>query len=249
MNDSIEASSTAAIVRLKGVITGYRSSRESANFVFTETDQTRFGVIAIAASLAGLSGQATSVVSNATAMEEEADHVSFHMDGATISGWLWRSPFKEGDFLEVAVQRRADHYELLGAVRPGDRTIALYPHCSRSRKTHILNAVKWWIFACLFLQLGLLAVSSTLESATILQFWSDILAEEAVIWFLAGVHGFIGIAIFSMARKWLPFAKVAETVFRALQLSNPGGIDLVKSSKGKLRHDDSYEFGVMYFRY
>lgn len=44
-----------------------------------------------------------SVASNASAMEEEADHVQCDIDGTKVSGWLWRSPFKDGDMVDAAV--------------------------------------------------------------------------------------------------------------------------------------------------
>ncbi len=248
MTDFVANPTTDGLVRLSGTITGYSVRRESASFVFTETDQTKFGVIAIAASLAGMGGQAMAMASNATALEEEADHVEFAIDGRKVSGWLWRSPFKEGDVVDVAAEWRGDHYECLGVARPADRTIALYPHCTRAKKTHIKNAIKWWIYASLIFEVLLLLLASTLESITLMEFLVRIWAANGG-WILLGIHVFIAIAIYSMARKWLPFTKVAEKVFKVLGLPNAANVDLVKSSKGKHQATDAFEYGAMFFRY
>ncbi len=53
----------------------------------------------------------------------------------------------------------------------------------------------------------------------------------------------------SLARKWMPFVRVAEKVFRALELPNPSHIDLVKSSKAQRKPDDPGEYGTFWFRY
>jgi phage-related protein len=121
------------LVKLNGKITGYHRRRETASFVFTETDQTKMGVAAIAAALAGLNEQAMGTAANVTSMEEEADHVQFMLNGQTVKGWVWRSPFKEGDVVEVAAEWQGDHYEAFGIARPSDKTIALF---------HIAHEVK-----------------------------------------------------------------------------------------------------------
>lgn len=100
------------------------------------------GVIAVAAALAGLGGQAIAVANNAHSVEEEADYVQFGLNGSVVQGWVWRSPFSEGDEVHVAAQWIGDHYEAFGIARPADKTIALYPHCSRSKTRHVKNLIK-----------------------------------------------------------------------------------------------------------
>lgn len=181
-------------------------------------------------------------------MEEEADYVRCDIDGMKVSGWLWRSPFKDGDIVDAAVEWRTDHYELLGMARPADRTVALYPHCTRSLRTHFKNAFKWWIYVCLFVDLGMIVVTSSLESVTFKEMWEDSLEDGGAL-IMLGMHIVIGIAVYSMTKQWAPFARIAEKVFSTLGLSNPKSTDLVKSSKGRHQPNDSMEYGVMYFRY
>ncbi|TWI61763.1 hypothetical protein IP91_04361 [Pseudoduganella lurida] len=247
MTDFVEHPRGDGLVHIGGVIENYRVVRESASFVFTKGDQRSFGAIAIAASLAGLGAQAISVASNATALDEEADHVHFDIDGLAVSGWLWRSPFKEGDRVEIAAEWRSDHYEVFGIARPADRTIALYPHCTRGKVTHIRNAIKWLIYAAIFFDVGVVALSSTLNT-TIVEYWTGAFKAGAG-WVIGAIHLVMAFAVYSMTKKWLPFVRVAEKVFSTLGLPSPGNVDLVKSSRGKQQPDDTFEFGAMYFRY
>jgi hypothetical protein len=131
------------LVKLSGTIRNLKVARDTASFVFTESDQTKMGVIAIAAALADMGGQAMSTVSNASAMEEEADYLEFDLDGLPVKGWVWRNPFREGDVVEVAAEKAGDHWEAYGVARSLDKIIALSPHCSRGKLRHIKNATKW----------------------------------------------------------------------------------------------------------
>ena len=232
------------LVKLSGTIRNYKATRTSANFVFTDSDKTKLGVVAIAAGIAGLSGQAISTASSANA-EEEADYIEFDLEGKQVKGWVWRSPFKEGDVVDVAAQWQEGHYETGGVMRPSDRTIALYPHCSRGRSKHFRSVAKWWLIVsnafvgCLLL--WLLSTGSVAELNRGLQ--------EGGYYVLAGVYVFFGVAISSMARKWMVFVRLAEKIFRTLDLPEPSNIDLVKSSKAQRKPGDPGEFGTFYFRY
>jgi hypothetical protein len=171
-----------------------------------------------------------------------------NIQGKSIKGWLWRSPFQDGDYVEVAAEWKKDHYEVFGVTRPIDKAISLYPHCSRSKNRHLKNSFKWWIISTITLQiiisLGLLAIGWD----TFLEIWRYMLFEGAW-WLPVGVSAAFAIAVASMANQWMPFAKVAEKVFSVLELPNPHNIYLVKSSKNKNLPQDSPEFGSMYFRY
>jgi hypothetical protein len=221
-------------------------TRASASFVFTESDQTKMGVVAFAAAIAGLGGQAMAIASNASAsaMEEEADYLEFELDGQPVKGWVWRNPFHEGDEVSVAVERRPDgHWEAFGVQRPADKTVALYPHCSRGRARHFKNAAWWWLFGwgCASLLVFALLLSMTRGLSR--------LFEKDSLQVFATLMTFLGVMTFSLSRKWMPFVRLAEKVFRALELPNPSDIDLVKSSNKQRTAHDPGEFGTFYFRY
>lgn len=243
MNGAIEKRQMG-LVRLSGTIRNYKVTRASANFVFTDNDWSRLGVVAIAAGIAGLSGQSISTASSASA-EEEADFVEFDLDGNPIRGWVWRSPFKEGDVVDVAAEWAVDHYEAGGIARPDDHTIALYPHCSRGRARHIKNAAKWGGLVILLILLGFEALGLT---RGIDEYMNDFLSTDHLLVASIAVV-FFTLVMISMTRKWMVFVRFAEKVFRTLGLPDPGNIDLVKSSKAQRKPNDSAEFGTFYFRY
>ncbi len=233
------------VVKLTGTIKNYRCTHASASFVFTDADRTKLGVIAIAAGMAGMSGQAVSTAANATSTEEDADYVEFDLDGEPVKGWVWRSPFKEGDEVEVAAEWQKDHYEVGGIARPLDRTIALYPHCSRGRARHIKTAIKWWFIGVTILNLvGLVVAVPTFGVRDFLTTLHVIVLPVFI-----GFYVFFGVMTISLARKWMPFVRLAEKVFTILGMPSPSDVDLVRSSKVQRKPDDPGEYATFYFRY
>jgi hypothetical protein len=243
MTTYAEKPQSKEVVRLTGTITNYRCTRASASFVFGENNQYQFGAIAVAAALAGMGGQAASIIGAASDMEESADFLEFDLDGNHVEGWVWRSPFKDGDTVVVAAERWGEQYEAYGVARPSDRTIALYPHCSRGKRRHIKNAVKWWLIwnACIF---GPLITWEWLERGNL-----EILLQPAIAWFNAVMVAFFILMFTSLARQYMPFVRVAQRVFVVLGLPDAENIDLVKSSNRQRTNRDPAEFGTFYFRY
>ena len=219
-----------ALEKLNGTIKNYKRSRKYADFVFDDSDKTKIGVVAIATGLAGLSGQAISLASAETS--EAADYIEFELDGKPVKGWVWRSPFREDDKVEVVAEWQGDHYEAYAVARPEDRIVALYPHCSRGAKLHVKNAWKWWlkgtavsmVFAWIFSAFMHFVILS--DGAKSFIGFSPTFLLIAVIF-----YGFFGLMTYSLTRKWMPFVRLAERVFTAFGWDNPGDIDLVKRSK------------------
>ncbi|WP_199032828.1 putative type VI secretion system effector [Ralstonia sp. ASV6] len=234
------------LVKLTGTIENYRVTREEASFVFTDTDRTKLGVTAIAAGIAGLSGPAIATAANAASAEEHADYVEFDLDGKPIKGWVWRSPFNNGDDVEVAAEWREDHYETAGIARPIDRIIALYPHCSRGKARHIKNAAKWWFIGVSMWVLAFALVMLVITGPN--DYWI-LVSNKAFSYALIGSYAFFGIMTISLARKWMPFVRLTERVCRTLGIPDAGNVDLVKSSKAQRKSDDPGEYGTFYFRY
>ena len=233
------------LVKLTGTIENYRVTRVAASFVFTDTDRTKLGVTAIAAGIAGLIGPAIATAANAASAEEDADYVEFDLDGKSIKGWVWRSPFNDGDDVEVAAEWRDGHYETAGIARPADRTIALYPHCSRGRARHIKNAVKWWALGVTWFLLALAVLVLVVFPRHLL----GAVFSEGFLVMSAGVYAIFGLMTISLASKWMPFVRLTEKICRTLGIPNASNVDLVKSSKARRKPDDPGEYGTFYFRY
>jgi hypothetical protein len=235
--------------KLHGTITNYKCTRTSANFVFTDTDKSVMGVIAIAASIAGLSAQAVSTAASANT-EEEADYLEFDLDGKPVKGWVWRSPFKEDDDVEVVAEWQHDHFEAFAVARPRDRIVALYPHCSRGRLRHWVNAIKWWVKGvAIFLLIGAVFLGTVDLFYT--GSWSKtfkILSSIMPVMTL-GFYSFFLLMTISMAWKWMSFVRLAERVFRAFGWDRPSYIDLRKRSKETRTAADTKGYGIFFFRY
>ena len=233
---------------IRGRITNYQSVRNSANFVFTESDQATFGVIAIPAGLVGAAAQSAGMLHSATSVEEEADYVSFDLVESKVRGWVWRSPFSEGDEVEVVAKRQNEHFEAYGIVRPLDRMVALYPHCSRALVPHIQNALKWifyiTVFTMIFLEVVVFFVGLGMHD---LKYAFSAVTDSLVL--LIPFFIFYGVMVGLLTKKWLPFVRLTERIFRCLEWQNYKNIDLVKSSKRKRAGNEPRGYGTFFFRY
>lgn len=250
MTDYVDHPQKNPLQKIAGKIESYRKERLSASFVFTMSDQTKMGAIAVASAAAGLAGQAAIMSNYVSSMEEEADYIQFTLGDKKVKGWLWRSPFKEGDEIVAAVEKRGDHYELYGLMRPSDKVISLYPHCSRGRARHVRTVVKWWLILTSMFFLFLLMLPVLGGRMGFFEFWSHAINRDPTIIFIfLGVVIFFMVMCFNLGRKWMPFVRLAEKVFRILELPSPSNIDLKKSTKLHKTENDPPECGVMYFKY
>ena len=204
------------------------------------------GLAAIAGSLAGAFGQAAGNVRDTKNLYEEADYVEMNVDGHPVKGWVWFSPFKNGDIVEVIGTQKENYFEAIAICRPADRVISLYPHCSRGKIAHITTVIKWWL-GLTTLGVGFLAFLDVLDTffssnrtgyfiQTIEFFYATI-----AIYFLTG-----GIAYIN-GKRFMPFSQAATQVFKTIELDNPDSINLPKQTKRK--PGDPGVFGVMYFNY
>lgn len=249
--DSVMPHQIGTLVKVNGIVENLISRRLEANFVFTKRDQSRMGVIAVAAAVVGMGGQAIATASNASSMEESADFVEFNIGEKIFKGWLWRNPFSNGEEVSVAAEWTGAYYEVFGICRPEDRMIALYPHCSRAKTRHIKNAIKWWFLFSfgftLFMFLMTYLGSADLKDTLI--FYRKFFNKENPLIWIGGYILVITIPILSMTRRWMPFVQVSEKIFMILDLPDAKNIDLVKSSRMQRKAQDNWEFGSMYFRY
>ncbi|WP_244940145.1 putative type VI secretion system effector [Herbaspirillum seropedicae] len=139
------------LIKISGEIKNYVSKRDEASFVLTKKDKAGMGMVPLALAAAGMGGQAIATASTAASLQEEADYVECDLDGNEVKGWLWRSPFKEGDIVDAAVVWQGEYFELVALAKPADRIIALYPHCVRGRRAFYMLVSRWWfIFAGIF---------------------------------------------------------------------------------------------------
>jgi hypothetical protein len=124
---------------MHGKLMNYRCNRTYDYFLLNEreadTAEGVMGFTAVLAAMADMAGQAASTASNSDT-SEPADEVHFTLNGIDMMGHLWFSPFNDGDDVTAVVQEEAGRYIVYALLRPRDRLIALYPHCSRGRWAH-----------------------------------------------------------------------------------------------------------------
>ncbi|MEN2671390.1 putative type VI secretion system effector [Herbaspirillum huttiense] len=231
------------MIKISGEIKNYVSRRDEASFVLTKKDKTGMGMVSVALAAAGMGGQAIATASNAGSLQEEADHVEFDLDGKKVRGWLWRSPFKEGDIVDAAVVWQGEYFELVALANPADRTIALYPHCVRGRRAFYTLVFRWWlIFAGIypaifsFLFYSFEPFKRYLFQLSFWLCWGGLIASATFV-------------IFMLMLQWTPFGKAAQRIFSVLGLRDPSGVDLKKTTKAQRKPGDPPEMGAFFFRY
>ncbi|WP_370682140.1 putative type VI secretion system effector [Comamonas sp. GB3 AK4-5] len=152
------------MVLLKGCIENYRASTQQVNFFEAVVERKKMAAASAAAALAGMGGIAVgTALLGSDDMKEDCDLVEFELNGKKLEGYLWLSPFQEGDHVEVAAEPLADgSYFLYGMCRPLDKIIALAPHCTRGKIAHYWMSFRFllrffmamWLFALISLAIA-----------------------------------------------------------------------------------------------
>ncbi|WKB54999.1 putative type VI secretion system effector [Eleftheria terrae] len=239
------------LVRLSGTVSGFRRTRARVRFVLTQLDSDRASAIAVAPEPEPETPPARRPWGHG--VEEEADFVDFLLDGRAMSGWVWRSPFSDGDRVDVAAQWRGDHYEVFGIARPRDRAIALYPFCCRGSVSQMRAAWRWWALFGLAVTWG--ATAALCIAVCLLSSLASPASGFAatVLWVGAtgasAISGLLALLAYSMALRWRPYARTAERVFTALGWRDPARVDLMSATLKKRTRADPAALGTHYFRY
>jgi hypothetical protein len=233
-------------VILQGRLANYQGERVAMDLILRDVDHRAMGLTAVAAALAG-SGGAVGLAAFADT-REEMTKVQFDLNGRHVQGWLTWSPFKEDDEVEVIAEQGKDgRYQAFAILRPADRVIALYPHCSRGRFAHYKASARWALkfFLPVYLAFCLLMVVIFLVKGQL---------GIADYFSLVGGGGAISGAVFAVvsfriASKFMPFVRLAENLFTVLGWKNVKSIDLPARTKAKRKAGDTPGLGTLYFRY
>jgi hypothetical protein len=231
----------------QGTVTGLLRRRVTKDFAMERVGG-RVGTAASAAGFAamGMGGAAISAAS--LSAKEDADYVEFDLDGLPVRGWFWRFPFSDGDVLEIAGEDVGEHWVAYGARRPSDELVSMFPHCYEGVRSHYLSSAYLWGMFGLFIFLGLSffgVVYALLDDKPdkwtfFLEGYYYVVPVSLGLWLFMWLGG---------ARRFLPFARQAEEVFRAFGWPNPSWINLRKRSKERRRETELREYGNSFFRY
>ncbi|WP_156432449.1 MULTISPECIES: putative type VI secretion system effector [unclassified Burkholderia] len=237
---------TSRAVVLRGVLENFHKERATGDFLLSDLERSAAGLTAVASALAG-SGGAVGLASLA-GTKEEADKVQFEIDGKQVAGWLMWSPFQNGDEVEVVAEPLRDGmYRAFAILRPSDRTIALYPHCSRGRWAFFKNAVKLFMLFFIFI---VITLGSLLSAVFFVRGYSDWLGVlELIAMISGGLFVVYGIIAVNIARKFMPFVNMAEGIFEVLGWKGVSQIDLPGRSKVARRVEGRPGLGKLYFKY
>lgn len=230
------------------VACGLEVKKTTVDAFQSEMLRTKAGGAAALAAAAGLSGIAAGMVAmSMDEMRENAFGLRFEIDGKPVRGVLWDCPFKEGDEVEVVAEKTDDHWNAFAVARPRDRIISLFPHVVSGEIAHYKASFSvWWKIMA-----GLLAASFALIIGV--SFFSNLTNWEGLFISIT-MGGLVASAILAVvgvnvARKYLPFARIAEGVFTALGWQDVKRINLRKRTFKQLKPGDDAALGVFHFRY
>lgn len=224
-----------------GTISGQRVQYVMENIFWLEGDCVGMAATGALSAALGHSGVAAGMaVMSSGEMEEPVARVEFLLDEVPVEGLLWNWPFSEGDFVRVVGKRDGEgKFFALSVLDESKRLIVSYPHVSAGSWAHWISVAKYSLmFAVPYwaVFLGVLSVVSSLS------------VEILVYAYFAGV-------VFSLAvgcrigRRFIRYAKMADSIFSALGWSRGATIDLRKITRAARQKGDHVALGDTYFRY
>lgn len=157
-------------------------------------------------------------------IKDACDFVRGKINGVPFSGWLGKTHVQSGDYVDMAVMKKDDHYVVYAIALPELRTITMTPQCACGREgdiyfeTHYSAAVMGGIYSVILLILKFKGAG-----------WTDVLICSAI--FAAILLAACVYAVYSINKKPDPKTLLAENIFVALDFTNPKCIDLRRSTK------------------
>lgn len=234
-------------VLLRGVIVGLERSRCSHDFALSKIQHQQIGVTAIAAAATGMSAAGLGLIGIAGNSDEEAEWVTFELDGKKLQGWLWMMPMRNGDNVEVVAEQTENGFYMAYAVkRDSDQLLAVYPHATAGRKVHYRKSLRAWIWCTI------LAYLFPIFFFVMQNGFKILLDKNMQPFLLSGLLfcNLISAAIaISVSKKMIGFARIAEVIFKTFGWNNIENIDLRQTSRENRRENTLHNFGNLYFRY
>jgi hypothetical protein len=212
---------------IRGTLTELSINDAEVNLV-SDVQSTSAGGIAVGLATAGLAGAATNALLAEAGARDNVQTFSATVAGERIVGCVSKVSFRDGDEVECAIDRQPDGTLVAYAIRrPTDRTVWMFPHCSRGRRKH-------WLYALKMAAIVSFAITGSL--------WVWLLAgldfalDHPHLYFPATIYLIMGLLLgthlsLNTARRWMPFVTVAESVFAAFGYRNASAVDLGADDK------------------
>ncbi len=165
----------------------------------------------------------------------KANFVNVQINNEIYRGWVGDCPFQVGDEVEVVVEWQNDHYELYAIAKPDERIISVCPNCFRGRWAYFFYTFPRAIITLLIILLvmtGFYIHYNDLDSVLTL--------DEEYTEYISVLIFFFGslttLALYMAIKDSLTTkVKIAEQIFKALNLEKLTRIDLRKKTNRKVR--------------
>ena len=165
----------------------------------------------------------------------KATFVNVQINNEIYRGWVGDCPFEAGDEVEVVVEWQNDHYELYAIAKPDERIISVCPNCFRGRWAYFFYTFPRAIITLLIISLvmtGFYIHYNDLDSVLTL--------DEEYTEYISVLTFFFGslttLALYMAIKDSLTTkVKIAEQIFKALNLEKLTRIDLRKKTNRKVR--------------
>ena len=165
----------------------------------------------------------------------KANFVNVQINNEIYRGWVGDCSFEAGDEVEVVVEWQNDHYELYAIAKPDERIISVCPNCFRGRWAYFFYTFPRAIITLLIILLvmtGFYIHYNDLDSVLTL--------DEEYTEYISVLTFFFGslttLALYMAIKDSLTTkVKIAEQIFKALNLEKLTRIDLRKKTNRKVR--------------
>lgn len=165
----------------------------------------------------------------------KANFVNVQINNEIYRGWVGDCPFQVGDEVEVVVEWQNDHYELYAIAKPDERIISVCPNCFRGRWAYFFYTFPRAIITLLIILLvitGLYIYYNDLDSVLTLD--KDYTENISLYTFFIGSITILGLYM-AIKDSLTTKVKIAEQIFKALNLEKLTRIDLRKKTNRKVR--------------
>ena len=208
-------------VVIEGVIANLEISKVHVQFLArSRKTQRTAGIVATIQAAAGEPGSVHSAQA-ATDGGDPVDGFKMMLGSQPVSGSFWQTTFQNGDHVQAVGEMQGNVFHAVAVVKPADGVIWMQPHCERGSIAKSRHLVKYSLAfaAAIFLMEAILLRNVEIP------LWLLLLASTLAV-------SVILIATVGMSWKdFMTFAKEMDKVGKALAITTPGEIDLVKTTK------------------
>ena len=165
----------------------------------------------------------------------KATFVNVQINNEIYQGWVGDCPFEAGDEVEVVVEWQNDHYELYAIAKPDERIISVCPNCFRGRWAYFFYTFPRAIITLLIISLvmtGFYIHYNDLDSVLTLN--KEYKRYISFSTFFFGSVTTLGLYM-AIKDSLTTKVKIAEQIFKALNLEKLTRIDLRKKTNRKVR--------------